>query len=223
MQQNAPNVLSGLNFESNGIVTNRLLPGIIDGLWKKAGLVELGALIALARLAIASRNGELYLDSLNSSLHVLIFNLSQTDLGLIRDELFDYIKSRFLSEPLNNEILYEDCTNIALYTQSLNDSLNVLIDHKIINNDLRSKAKANFFFWTDRITNDCRTGLCFEEREQLAQTLDGLYKSLSEDGRSRRRYNMHFTIIKLRAISRHRKHDTGLISAKELISWKLEM
>ena len=194
----APKTLSGFKLVGGKLTTNSYLPGTVDGLFKKGDLTSLGALIALARLAKEYRHGSLYLDAVESSLHVLIFNLSQTDLGLISDELFPYIKSRFLSEPVCRHVLYEDCLNIDLYTESLDDSLNILIDRKIIKSDLRSKSKATCYLWRDQYITDYLTTLRYTKDHERAHALRDIQAILTEDGRSHQRRHLLFQIYMMR-------------------------
>lgn len=197
-------------------------PSLVDTLWRRGDLLSLGTLIAFIRLAWHYRDGALYLDAVQAAMHVLIFNLSQTELSLVRDELFTHIKFHFLSMTINYEMnIFEQNADVPSYTQTLHESLKILIDRRIIKDNNSSKAKASFVLWKEDFVKSCVTELHFLKGKDLEEALGRITKELARDRRSGKRDMTFFQIIKLRRFGQARQSNLTREEIKELLDWKL--
>ena len=135
--------------------------------------MSLGTLLALIRLAWHYNDGYLYYDAAQAAMHVLILNLSQSELALVKDELFSHIKLNFLSSCIGDDIvLFKGCDSISHYIETLNQSLGILLDQNVILENPSQKAKASFILWEENIIKKCISELPYFQDEMLTVAIE---------------------------------------------------
>lgn len=202
IQTNSPSTGAKISFEENNSLKFKTMPATIDSLRKNGDLLSLGTLIALVRLAWHCSDGELYFDAAEATLYVLILNLSQTELACVEEELFDHIKFNFLSTTLNENInFFSQYDDINKYTQSLEKSLEFLMQRGVIKDNLSSKAKVSYFLWQEYLIYNGEAILHVLGEDDQRTGIAKILKLMSIDGRTDKRSMTRFQILKM-SISR---------------------
>lgn len=196
-------------------------PSLTDSLWKRGDLMSLGTLLALIRLAWHYKDAYLYYDAAQAAMHVLILNLSQSELALVKDELFSHIKLNFLSSSIDDDvILFKGCENISHYIDTLDKSLRILLDQNVILEKPYHKAKASFILRQENIIKKCVSELPYFQDERLTDAIEKVRNSFNRDGRSGKRNMSRIQILKNLEFMRICRNNGTLEESMKCLDWK---